>query len=768
MVEASQGQIAKITTNFFNLRRSPVNNITIYSLNFSPDIEAENRNLRFKLLNKGKAEVESRIGEYIKSGNVLYSRTLVREPFSVPVQSHDNAEYNMIITPVGTITGENVDSYRMYANSVLKKMLYKLDLKQVTKLPKFYDISRTQRIEQHNLDVFRGYTATFSHHLRDMLLNLDFSSKIIRNTTLLQYIQEIQNQAPRNVKLEDFINNKISGIIVMARYGNFKCYKLDRILLDERPTNSFTSQGKQISFTEYYRSRYNITIGDLRQPLLLTKLEKGMDKAPKLIPELCVLTGIPDEMRMDFRAMNDIAEYTRLHPSDRLSTSIDFSRRLSEDPSCRSISDAFCMEINPNPIVVDGIILPAEKVKCGPSESDTINIDAKGNFMIKSRLMDSKPIDNWIIMTTERDARSREIIIKTLMSKAKQIRLELGQPVQMDYHPNNLKNIVQRLHIPQKGMPVPQLALIVIGPNDKRGYNDIKEACALTSGIPTQCLKANNVNNPKKFDSIMSKILIQMAVKTGSAAWQMSKNPSGIPTKTMVVGIDVFHDTVLRAKSVLGFVASIHPQFHNYYNTTRIHSKVGEEIGGHVGDCLREALLAFNAATKGRFLPECIIVYRDGVSDSQIEAARRFEVEAMKRAIGTFEGYNPNLVYVLVNKKTNCKLYSRSGKGIQNPQPGTFVNSVIVPDGQSFYLVAHAVTQGMASPTLYRIISNEGAVDHMSIAKLAFKLCHLYYNWTGAIKVPGPTMMAHKLAYLVGQSVHATHVEPLRTLPWFY
>ena len=59
-------------------------------------------------------------------------------------------------------------------------------------------------------------------------------------------------------------------------------------------------------------------------------------------------------------------------------------------------------------------------------------------------------------------------------------------------------------------------------------------------------------------------------------------------------------------------------------------------------------------------------------------------------------------------------------------------------------------------------------MDPMLVAKLAFKLCYMYYNWTGGIKVPAPTMMAHKLAYLVGQSVHGTHVPDLRTLPWFY
>ena len=140
----------------------------------------------------------------------------------------------------------------------------------------------------------------------------------------------------------------------------------------------------------------------------------------------------------------------------------------------------------------------------------------------------------------------------------------------------------------------------------------------------------------------------------------------------------------------------------------------------------------------------------------------------MKNAIKTFQGYDPQLVYVLVNKKTNAKLFVDGGRGVENPQPGTVVNTVVIPESQSFYLIAHAVTQGMASPTLYRIIHNDGNIDPMIIAKLAFKLCYMYYNWTGGIKVPAPTMMAHKLAFIVGQSVHGTHLPQLRTLPWFY
>lgn len=37
-----------------------------------------------------------------------------------------------------------------------------------------------------------------------------------------------------------------------------------------------------------------------------------------------------------------------------------------------------------------------------------------------------------------------------------------------------------------------------------------------------------------------------------------------------------------------------------------------------------------------------------------------------------------------------------------------------------------------------------------SIAKLAYKLCYLYYNTTGSIKVPAPVHYALKLSYLIG------------------
>ncbi|OMJ87591.1 hypothetical protein SteCoe_10683 [Stentor coeruleus] len=756
----------RISTNFYRLDRSPLNQISIYSYSFIPEIESDNRILRTQLLNKCKSLIEKKIGMFIRSGNTLFSKTYLSDSFSIPVYCHENTEYILVIILAGFIDKKNIDVYRMYSNSALKKMLQCLDLKQITKMPKYFDIRQTQRIEQHRLEVWRGYTASFSHNLKEMLLNIDFSSKIVRDTTVLQAMEEIRNRC-RGQNLDANLDNELIGQTIMAKYGNFKCYRIEGIILNENPTINFLTKDGSLSYIEYFRKTYNININFTKQPLIKSYIEKGT-KEIRLIPELCVLTGISEDMKKDYRAMNDIAAYTRLEPIKRFDVSMMLAKKLANNETCREICDEYNIHIDPTPIVVDGFRFDMEMIKIGEKNSDFVCVDKKGVFFVDNSILKAVEIKNWVVLTTERDAMYRDKLIKTLVNKAGLIGLKLGPAMTYEYHPKNVDSLIRSLGKQQNG-PVPQIILVVVAPGDKKVYNDTKAICSLTLGIPTQCIKANNITNAKKFDSIMSKLIIQIAVKTGSLAWSNLHPVPNLPIRTMVVGIDVFHDTVQKAKSVLGFVASIHPKFTNYYNTVRIHEKSGQEIANNIGECMLEALHAFHKATKNRFMPEVIIIFRDGISDSQIKATKDSEVKSIKKMFLTdFQGYSPNLVYVIVNKNTNAKLFSKGTGGYTNPNPGTLVNSTIVPDEQSFYLISHYVTQGMVSPTLYRIIDNDGNIDLMIIARLAFKLCFMYYNWSGGIKIPAPTMMAHKLAFLVGQSIHQIYHEQLRLLPWFY
>ena len=63
-------------------------------------------------------------------------------------------------------------------------------------------------------------------------------------------------------------------------------------------------------------------------------------------------------------------------------------------------------------------------------------------------------------------------------------------------------------------------------------------------------------------------------------------------------------------------------------------------------------------------------------------------------------------------------------------------------------------------PTHFFVAFNDSPLKKPVIEKLTFDLCHYYYNWAGAIKVPAPCMYAHKIAELymnIGKDAKTNH-----------
>jgi hypothetical protein len=52
-------------------------------------------------------------------------------------------------------------------------------------------------------------------------------------------------------------------------------------------------EGETTSISKYYQEKYNITIRNLKQPLLKVENKKGKFDI-LLVPELCLMTGIPE------------------------------------------------------------------------------------------------------------------------------------------------------------------------------------------------------------------------------------------------------------------------------------------------------------------------------------------------------------------------------------------------------------------------------------------------------------------------------------------
>jgi len=78
---------------------------------------------------------------------------------------------------------------------------------------------------------------------------------------------------------------------VIAKYGNFTFYRIDGI--DRKTKLTDKIQGTELTYLEYYKTKYNIKIKEHNQPLLIHK-NRRRNQEIHLIPELCYMTGLED------------------------------------------------------------------------------------------------------------------------------------------------------------------------------------------------------------------------------------------------------------------------------------------------------------------------------------------------------------------------------------------------------------------------------------------------------------------------------------------
>lgn len=122
---------------------------------------------------------------------------------------------------------------------------------------------------------------------------------------------------------------------------------------------------------------------------------------------------------------------------------------------------------------------------------------------------------------------------------------------------------------------------------------------------------------------------------------------------------------------------------------------------------------------------------------------------------------------VVVQKRINTRLFHSARDAINNPPPGTVVDHTVTRrDWWDFFLVSQFVTQGTVSPTHF-IVVHDGGMKPDNLQKLAYKMTHMYYNWPGTVRVPAPCQYAHKLAYLVGESIRKEPQQQLSNRLYF-
>lgn len=97
--------------------------------------------------------------------------------------------------------------------------------------------------------------------------------------------------------LQKEFESLVLGLVVLTDYNNHT-YRISDIDYNVGPDSTFLlKNGDPITYREYYKSKYRITIREKRQPLLITRARPRDRRSGKceliyLVPELCRATGV--------------------------------------------------------------------------------------------------------------------------------------------------------------------------------------------------------------------------------------------------------------------------------------------------------------------------------------------------------------------------------------------------------------------------------------------------------------------------------------------
>lgn len=465
-----------------------------------------------------------------------------------------------------------------------------------------------------------------------------------------------------------------------------------------------------------------------------------------LIPELSYLTGLTDNMRNDFKVMKDVAQYTRVTPNQRINAMRKYIENVRNSEDAQNVLKEWGLCIDTKPLDLTGRQLEPETVYFGNGDSYKCDDTADWNSVAGRKPLNSAiDLTKWVLFYTQRDERSAKEFVQLITRLGPTFGCRISPPnvvLMRDDRTETYMEICKR-YLEAPGV---QIAVFICPTMRSDRYTVIKKMCCVQIPIASQVILGKTLSNEKKIRGITTKIAMQMNCKLGGSLWTLR-----FPFKKwMICGIDVYHDQSKR-ESVCGFVASINESLTKWFSVA-IFQK--QELGDAYTVPFSRALEMFLAET-GSF-PEKIIIYRDGTGDGQLEQSRKYEVEQFENILKQFK-LNAKLLFIVVQKRINTKLYGFSSQGPTNPAPGTIMDhSVTRRHLEDFFLVAQNVRQGTVNPTHYIILHDTCNLPPDRVQKLSYKLCHLYYNWPGTVRVPAPCLYAHKLAGLVGQYIKKT------------
>ena len=757
-------QPVQVYVNLFNIKLTKDLKMYEYSYDIAPQIPGGANQILQEIFKTPSRQLKAKYGLFFISGNAFYSSKKVEEITIVKSRLNNNNEYTITISKCTKEKMIKDDDFKKNKNLI--ELIIKDILLANPNIERFEDtyILQNKREKIDSFFFYQGYKISVAETDAGNLLNVVPTHKLIRSETILKFLTN--NNYKNNKDAQNEINSKLKGRSFKVCYTK-RHYIIGEIIFDRNPSNqTINYEGKNINLIEYYKIAYKKTIENEDQPLILVRKKGANDEQINLyfVPEFCNLINIDEEEVANSDFLQNISQYTKLKPKEKVERINNFINLLKDEPKNNSLEnisskkkyDYYGIQITPMNLI-QAYYMEETEFTDGENVID-VSKYSKG----KDKVNLLKKIDSikWVLLCEDNKDNNENFIYNNLKAASGKFNLKIEKPkiIKMPKNSNAQQWINKANDFFGEGEKEYDFALFLLGKNSNYIYPKLKVHSLCTNGYISQIVKVDTLWK-KGIMSICSKILLQINAKLGGATYTIKKYKPIEGKKIMIIGVD---SSVHRDKNNFGtgvaMVASINDSFTNFYNKVSIIKKEEEEEKTYkerfhfcISEFINEAVEVYKK-NNGNQQPDWIIIYRQGVSLQQKE----FLKGEIREIHNTCTTKNILYYYILVNTKSAFKFFepgedNNGNDTYFNPYSGLLVlDGVINKNLFEFYIQPQEVTEGSATPSCFQVAYGNLNLPEF-IPKFTFDLCHIYSNWQGSIRIPNVIKCAEKLSKMAAK-----------------
>lgn len=633
----------------------------------------------------------------------------------------------------------------------------------------------------------RGFYQSLRPTAQGLVLNVDLSAIVFhKSIPILNYLWESckvdcrENQALSERDLRE-AKKALKGLKVKVIHRHcsqkFTVIGLTKQMTRDInfPMSEDNSPPRVVSMLEFFKKKYKRDIAFKLLPCLdISKSKEKPNYVPMEFCEVCPGQRFPRDNLNGLQAKN----FHRIacpSAADRQGKINEIM--LGQDgPRNGPFLPHFGMAVVGDMTKLMGRVLDAPRLKLGDGgrvRQVTPGQENRQWNLMSSHVFDGKRIEKWGLISFSWDRPSQQLtdMLKTFASSLVKRCADVGvimssNPVVWECQPmsnfNDMKALQQTLsNVHQKAQG--QLQILICAMEERhQGYTTLKLIAETDIGLVTQCClfehvqKCSDQRSQSQASQYLANLALKMNAKVGGSNAALLENLSRQLPRfgndyVMYIGADVNHpgsgDST--SPSIAAVVGSINWPWSNRYNARISYQTHRVEHIKQLKEMSTELLDDYFKANKR--LPDRILFFRDGVSESQFDMVLNEELFALKGAVAHFKNYNPPISFIVAQKRHHTRLFLGDGERRTksgNVPPGTVVDTVIVHPRQfDFYLCSHNGLLGTSKPTHYHVLWDDNRFSSDELETLINNLCYTFARCTKPVSLAPPVYYADLAAY---------------------